>query len=203
MDFSAYSTPALLLLAATSFILLFSRDWRLVIFALGIQYISVFLLVGATWPLEMSVIKLVAGWISAAVLGMELVSIATYRKLAQDIQPAQMGMSVRLFRLLLAVLISLAVYSLVPEVGKWMINVSYSQLLGSMALMSMGILQLTLTEQPFRVTIGLLTFISGFEILYAAVETSSLVAGFLALLSLSVALIGAYLVAAPGLEVDP
>jgi hypothetical protein len=48
--------------------------------------------------------------------------------------------------------------------------------------------------------LGLLTVLSGFEILYAAVETATLVAGLLAAINLGLALVGAYLLAAPSLE---
>lgn len=40
---------------------------------------------------------------------------------------------------------------------------------------------------------GLLTTISGFELMYAAVENSVLVAGLLAVVTLGLALVGAYL----------
>jgi hypothetical protein len=202
MDFTQVSLPALFLLGATSLVLLLFYDWRILIFTLGLQYVGVFVLVGLTWPLEMAVIKLVVGWISAAVLGMELVGFTpeeTY--LSNVIRPASM-ISTWLFRFFLAFLIGLAIFSLVPEMAKWLLNASYSQLLGSTLLIGMGILQLGLTERPFQVTIGILTFLSGFEVLYAAVETSGLVAGFLAFLSLGIALVGSYLVGAPEVEVD-
>ncbi len=50
--------------------------------------------------------------------------------------------------------------------------------------------------------IGLLTALSGFEILYAAVETSVMVAGLQAIVTLGLALIGAYLLAVRGMEGD-
>jgi len=43
------------------------------------------------------------------------------------------------------------------------------------------------------VVTSLLIAISGFEILYAVVENSTLVAGLLAIVSIGVALVGAYL----------
>jgi hypothetical protein len=62
------------------------------------------------------------------------------------------------------------------------------------------LLHLGLTAQPLRVVLGLLTVLSGFEILYAAVESATLVAGLLAAVNLGLALVGAYLLVAPGLE---
>jgi hypothetical protein len=44
-----------------------------------------------------------------------------------------------------------------------------------------------------RVIVGLLTVLAGFEILFAAIENSILVAGLLASVNLGLALVGAYL----------
>jgi len=46
------------------------------------------------------------------------------------------------------------------------------------------------------VTIGLMTVLCGFEILYAAVESSILVAALLAVINLGLALVGSYLMIA-------
>ena len=58
----------------------------------------------------------------------------------------------------------------------------------------MGLLLLGSTSNIFRVVIGLLTMLTGFETLYAAVEGSVLVAGLLAVVDLGLALVGAYLI---------
>ncbi|MCJ7623785.1 MAG: hypothetical protein MUO76_09800, partial [Anaerolineaceae bacterium] len=71
---------------------------------------------------------------------------------------------------------------------------------GGLILIGIGLLHLGMTTRPSRVIIGLLTFLSGFEILYAVIERSILVAGLLALVNLALALIGSYLLAAPTLE---
>jgi hypothetical protein len=69
-------------------------------------------------------------------------------------------------------------------------------------LIGIGLLHLGLTAQPLRVVLGLLTVLSGFEILYAAVETATLVAGLLAGVNLGLALVGSYLLTSPSLEGD-
>ena len=63
---------------------------------------------------------------------------------------------------------------------------------GGVFLIGMGLLLTGITVHPFRVVLGLLTFLSGFEVLYAAMESSSLVTGLLALVNLGLALAGAY-----------
>jgi uncharacterized membrane protein len=76
---------------------------------------------------------------------------------------------------------------------------------GSLLLIGMGLLHLGITSYVLRVVIGLMTVLSGFEILYSAVEGSILVAALLAVINLGLALVGAYLLIAenaPG-EVEP
>ena len=70
-------------------------------------------------------------------------------------------------------------------------------------LAGMGLLQMGMTSQPLRMVIGLLTFLAGSEIIYSALENSVLVAGLLAAIDLSLALIGAYLMAAPSMKDNP
>jgi hypothetical protein len=78
--------------------------------------------------------------------------------------------------------------------------VEMEQVWGGLILIGIGLLHLGLTAQPLRVVLGLLTVLSGFEILYAAVESATLVAGLLAGVNLGLALVGAYLLVSPGLE---
>jgi len=97
----------------------------------------------------------------------------------------------------------LVVFSVVPEagelLGEYLESVNLTQLAGGLLLIGMGLVMLGLNARPLRVVLGLLVLFSGFEILYAMVERSTLVAGLLALVNLALALIGAYLhVAATG-----
>jgi hypothetical protein len=57
-----------------------------------------------------------------------------------------------------------------------------------------------LSGSNFRSVVGLLCLLSGFEILYAAVEASLLVAALLGVLNLGVGLAGSYLLQTPGTE---
>ena len=46
------------------------RDWRWSIILLALQYLGMFVLTLQHWPLSMASVKVVAGWMSAAILGM-------------------------------------------------------------------------------------------------------------------------------------
>ena len=63
-------------------------------------------------------------------------------------------------------------------------------------LVGLGLLLIGLSEAPMQVGLGLLTFLSGFDLLYVALEPSLAVAGLLGAVSFLIALATAYLRAA-------
>ena len=90
---------------------------------------------------------------------------------------------------LLAIAVAPRLESVLPGIG---IPVS----MGGVLLVAMGLIQLGMTTQILRVILGLLTALSGFEILYAAMEGSILVAALLVVINLGLGLTGAYLLTA-------
>jgi hypothetical protein len=66
---------------------------------------------------------------------------------------------------------------------------------GALILIGMGLLHIGMSKLPFGILAGLLTIISGFEILYASIESSVLIAGLMAMINLGLALSGVYLTA--------
>ena len=99
-----------------------------------------------------------------------------------------------------AAIIMLAIASLVLGSESWLSMINIPLRWGSFILISIGLLQLSLSSHPLLVTIGLLTALSGFEIIYAVVEASILVAGLMAGVNLGLALVGAYLLIVPTME---
>jgi hypothetical protein len=194
--FPAVSFPALTLIFITSILLLLGRDWRWIVAALALQYVGVFMLVALSWPLEMAVVKVITGWMAGAVLGVGVAIVPLTRQEEERFWP-----SGRLFRLLAVGLVALVIFSSSPKIAERLPNVGLEVVLGSLILIGNGLLNLGLTSHPFRVTVGLLTLLSGFEILYAALEVSALVAGLLAGVNLGLALVGAFLMVVPSMEV--
>lgn len=194
---ASLALPAAISVSLTGFLLLVVRDWRMSILILALQYVGVCVLVALSWTVEMAVVKLVTGWMAGAVLGMAIVSLPDG---SQELQ--QIDVTGIFFRLLLAVLVVLVMASLAPELALWVPGILPVQAYGGAILIGMGLVHLSLTVSPLRVVLGLLTVLSGFEILYAVVETSTLVSGLLAGITLGLALVGAYLLIAPTLEVE-
>jgi hypothetical protein len=94
----------------------------------------------------------------------------------------------------------LVVLGAAPRLSAWAAPIGINQAWAALVLMGMGLLQIGLSGSVFPALLGLLTLLSGFEILYAAVEVSTLVAGLQALITLGIALVGAYLLNAPTME---
>jgi len=180
-------------IAITSVGLLLARDWRWLIIFLSVQYIGVFILALQHWPLGMATVKVIAGWMSAAILGMTRSNLEE----EEDTNILPQG---RFFRFIAAGVVGLIVATGAPLVDAMMADAGMAVSAGSLLLIGMGLLHLGVTDQVMRVTVGLMTILAGFEILYAAVENSILVAALLAVINLGLALVGSYLMIASNVE---
>ena len=172
------------LVVAGSLSLLWTNKWRYNIGSIALQYLAVFWFVSQVWPIGLAAIKLVAGWMAGAVLA----SSVTASDLTETDPPA---MSARIFRVVGGVFVLILAFSAAPQAAEW-IPAQQPAMISSLVLIGMGLLQLSMTKDPLRVFLGLLTVLSGFEIIYAAALTSVLVAGLLALVTIGVSLTGAY-----------
>jgi hypothetical protein len=179
------SSAGVAFLVASTLTLLISRNWRVSILALAVQYLAVFILATMVWPFGLAAVKLVAGWMAGAVLG-------SSQPAPELVEEPQASRSNDLFRLFVSLLVWILVFTLTPAIISWL-PLPGSLVSGSILLIGMGLIQLGMTTRPLRVLLGLLTTLSGFELLYAAVESSVLVAGLLAVVTLGLGLVGAYL----------
>ena len=208
--FESLVLPVALILLITSLVLVTVNDWRLSLLALAVQYVGVFSLVAIHLPLMIALTKLVAGWISVVVLGMALSTSAGASSQEPSAPSTPQGgwknltsvLSAWIFRLLAAAMVVLVVLTMAPLASEWISGVRFELVAGALILMGLGLLHLGLTAVPYRIILALLTVLSGFEIVYAMVETSTLVAGLLAGVNLGLATIGAYLLVTAAGEVE-
>jgi hypothetical protein len=211
MDFEPAALPALILIILSSVLLLLITDWRFSLVALALQYVGAFLLVAVSWPLAMAVSQLVAGWMAAAVLGMAMLGLqgltgseARSARKAAGMQRNAIGrLRIRpelVFQLAAATLILLTISILAGKLVAVLGGIRLEIIWGFLALAGMGFLKMGFNSKPFPSAMGLLTFLTGFIILYASLETSALVAGLLGVITLGLALVAAYLVNAPTME---
>jgi hypothetical protein len=192
MIFQDFAFIPVILLGITSVFLLVSQNWRSSIVALAVQYLAIFWLVGLVWPFGLAAVKLVAGWMALAVLSASRPDV--------DLQDEKTtGLSGVIFRLISAGLMLILVFSTLT-VAKAHLSTLPILLEGGMILIGLGLLHLGMSTRPLRVVIGLLTMLSGFEMVYAGLETSILIAGLQAVVTLGLALVGAYLLAVREME---
>ncbi|MDK1028805.1 MAG: hypothetical protein QGM50_05420 [Anaerolineae bacterium] len=182
---------AVVIVSITAFVLLLSRDWRIELGLLGIQYLSVFWLTSQHWPMSMAAIKLVTGWMAIATLGMTQLNVKE-----TIVRGPQFWPQGWLFRLFAAGIVIVIVIASTPRIDSIIPGIGLPVIAGSLILLGLGLLHLGITTQPFRVIIGLLTVLSGFETIYSALESSILVAAMLSIVNLGLAMVGAYILTA-------
>jgi len=175
-------------LALTSTGLLISRDWRLGLGLLGLQYVGVVWLTNQHWPISMAAIKVVTGWMAITTLGITRLNLKESEGETKHFWPRG-----RLFQIFTAGIVTVIIATVAPRVEDIIPGIGLPVISGSLILMGLGMLHLGMTAQPFRIILGLLTVLSGFEALYAALESSILVAALLSVVNLGLALVGAYL----------
>ena len=179
------------LLLSTSTSLILIRDWRWNLSILALQYIGVFLLITQHWPFGLAAVKLVTGWMASAALGVTRLGIPEHEQQTEAAWPQG-----RLFRLFTAAIVVVLIAAATPPFEKLIPGISRPIVVGGALLFGMGLLHLGFTSDTLRVTLGLLTMLSGFEILYSTVETSILLTGLLAVINLGLALVGSYFMTA-------
>jgi hypothetical protein len=186
---SSLSWIAVLIILAASSGLLISRDWRWSLGLLAVQYLGSFWLVTRHWPLGMAAVKLVTGWMAIAALAMTLLALSQKDQVEEQFMPQGIP-----FRLFASGVVVLVVSAASPRIEAATPGLGLPVIAGSLLPIGMGLLLLGSTSDIFRVILGLITMLTGFETLYAAVEGSVLVAGLLAIVDLGLALVGAYLI---------
>ena len=189
MLISSLSWVAVLIILATSSGLLISRNWLWSLGLLAAQYLGSFWLVTRHWPLGMAAVKLVTGWMAIAALAMTLLALSQKDQAEEQFLPQGI-----FFRLFASGLTALVVLAASPRIEAVTPGLGLPVIAGSLLPIGMGLLLLGSTSDIFRVILGLLSMLTGFETLYAAVEGSVLVAGLLAVVDLGLALVGAYLI---------
>jgi hypothetical protein len=167
-------------------LLLLGWDWRWQLVGLAGVYLAMTLMVSENWPMELALVKLIVGWMATTILATALLG----RRGKEEVEM----ITGRLLRLCIGLLIALTLFSLAPSVRSWLPEGSPETIIGGLLLIGLGLLQTSMTVRPLPLIVGLLTVLSGFEVLYALVERSLLVIGLLAALNLSLALVGAYLI---------
>lgn len=199
--------PAAYLALITAFVIVIAWDWRLALAALALQYFAAAVLFLDVLDPRLSIVKLLTGWFICIMLYFTARQV-NWGQLPEDVSPDEAvqwrrQQQVRFgpyllpsntpFRLFLALLVALAVFTLSQPQGLQLPAVTESVNLAVLALCGMGLLGLGLTTEPLKAGMGLLTFMTGFELFYSNLEQSAGMLVFLATANLILALAISYL----------
>ena len=186
------SWVAVILILITTTIILINFDWRIILGALAVQYIAAFWLVTRHLPFVMGSAKLITGWMVVAALGMTRLGLSTPEEKLQD----DFIKNGRGFRIILMCIVAVVAAGAMSRIEASTPGLGLQVIAGSLLLIGAGAIQLGVTSDTLRVILGLLTLLTGFEVLYAAVESSILVTGLLAVTNLGLGIVGSYLLLA-------
>jgi hypothetical protein len=200
--------PAAYLVLVAALIIVVIRDWRASILALAVQYLAGGLLFVDVLDPRLSIVKILVGLFICLILYFTCRQVG-WGRLPEDISPeeaVQMRREGRLrfgryllptslpFRLLLGLLAVMVVLTLAGQSVFRLPIVPEHVNLAIYALAGLGLVALALSSEPLRAGLGLLTFLLGFELFYAALEQSVAMLAVLAALDLLLAVMLAYLI---------
>jgi len=190
--------PAVAGIFITTGILVVSRDWRLNSIAFTVQYFFLVLLLTRLIRLEVAAVKGLIGWLICMVFYLTERRASTLKQLlsAESTIGSQRWRrwvisAQASFHLLAGILIAVAAYTAALRIP--LPEVPGDITLACYLLAGMGLLLVGMSEEPMQVGLGLLTFLSGFDLFYVALEPSLAIAGLLGAVSFLVALAAAYL----------
>ena len=190
--------PAVAGILITAGILVVNRDWRLNVIAFTAQYFFVVLLLTRLIRLEVATVKGLIGWLICLVfyLTERRASMLKQPVIAKDPSPPHRWrrwvLSAQASFCLLAG-ISVAVTAYMAALRLPLPEIPTDITLACYLLVGLGSLLVGLSEAPMQVGFGLLTFLSGFDLFYVALEPSLAVAGLLGAVSFLIALAAAHL----------
>ncbi len=163
---------------------------------LAVQYAAVSWLTGLSLPLQVAAVKLVAGMIACGILA---VSESKQERSTPQTVGREFG---TLFRSFASGLGLVAAFSLGQRNWFEVPDIRQEAILGSTVLLTMGLLQLGLSGSAFRVCLGLMTLLSGFEVVYSLIEPSLAVLALIASIHIGLALVVSYLGLVSGVAED-
>ncbi len=170
---------------AVTVILLVASDWRWTIIGLSLCYLISFALIVQIWPIALASVKLISGLIGIVLLSSVKINL-------EQQAPKAYSLSYRIFIFLVASLSWMVVTATVGGLNEWL-PIAYTNLFVGMIFLLAGLIQFSLFHTPFEIVVGLLVFLTGFDILYSSLEGSALVAGIYGLIVLAISILGGYL----------
>ncbi len=176
-------------LAGSGLVLSNDRTIRLVMLAL--QYAAAAWLISFALPVQVAVVKLVAGLLGCGILALTVSRISDPFGTQAGLSPVRGGGL--WFRMIGVLMVLAGAFGLAQTDWLGIPNITRPATIGTTILMGLGMLQIGYSEASLRIGTGLMTLVSGFEVAYGSVEPSLAVLALLGSLHLGFALVISYL----------
>ena len=203
--------PAVLIVLVTATLIALFLDWRLALFALTIQYLSASLLFTDLLDPRLAIIKLFVGMFVGLILYITARQV-DYGRLPDDLTAEEIArlneekhhvilgrwtvsraLSIRLIAVFLTLVMLLIITQLslirLPGIPEDLPHINTAILI----LMALGLVGLVTTRDPLPAGMGFFTFLTGFELYYAALDQTVTMLAAFAALNLAAAMAVAYL----------
>ena len=167
-------------------IVLRARRRRMVV--LGIQYLCVAWLVTLDLPMGVALARLTAGVVATAILSVSVLSVQR-----EAVGAGVSGRQPHALTWVAGGLVGVACLALGSSGWGGLPGVGRATTIGSTALLGLGLLQVGMADTSLRVGLGLLTAVSGFELVYGELEPSLAVTALLGSVHIGIALVVSYL----------
>jgi len=161
-----------------------SGDWRFKLAGLAIADLLAFIAILQVWPVALASVKLIAGW-------MGIILISASRVINPENDRSQSKRSLAIFRLLIVILVWIVITVEVDAFNEW-IPISFTNLYIGLIIIAGGLIYASVNQAMFDVIIGLLTLLTGFDVIYSSLEGSALVTGIYALIVTLLSLLNSY-----------
>ncbi|MCK9246599.1 MAG: hypothetical protein M0P11_06555 [Anaerolineaceae bacterium] len=167
------------------------RQWSLNLIALVVQFICLFPILWAALPLQLALIQPFTGLMVTLILYLTLLNVGEVEPINLKPRPT----SGEVFRALAGIFLIATLGTFVPQIKTAIFpSIPLNHLFLSLGLVLIGILQLGTIREPLYLAIGMLTFLSGFELLYIALEFSFLLAALFVAVNLLLAIVGSFFI---------
>jgi len=165
-------------------ILIFT-DWRWKMAGLAAIQLICFILILQIWPIALASVKLISGWMGVAVMSATMASTI-------DSRNYELQTSARIFKLMLAAFSWIVIAASVERLNSWL-PITYTNLFIGLVFFFCGIFYFSQEHDINGIAIGLLIFLSGFDLIYSSLEGSALVTGIYGLIIILISIISSYL----------
>lgn len=199
--------PAAYLALLSALVIVVVWDWRIAVLALAVQYLATAVLFVDVLDPRLAIVKLLVGWFICLMLYFTARQV-NWGRLPEDVRPEEAvhrrpDRQIRFgryllpsnvpFRFFLGLMVALAALSLPSRPAFRLPAVSEAMNVAIFGLGGMGLLGLSLTTEPLKAGMGLLIFMSGFQLFYNSLEQSVAMLVFLAIGDLTLTLAIAHL----------